>query len=81
MGIMTGDLTLPQIKEALLERIRILRRHLNIADYATVDYANDEILDKLSEGALSDPCLVTNPKILSKKEVIRIYGQILRQKG
>jgi alcohol dehydrogenase class IV len=41
---------------------------------------NEELLDKLSEGALSDPCLITNPKLLTKDEVKQIYGEVLRKK-
>lgn len=81
MGILDKSVSLPQIREALLERVRNLRHNLGISDYAVVDFVNDEILNKLTEGALSDPCLVTNPKVLSEKEVRSIYGQILWQKG
>lgn len=81
MGIHIEGLEAKQIEEALLDRIRGLRRILGIGDYAIVKELDDDILDKLSEGALSDPCLVTNPKILTKEEVRRIYGRILCKEG
>jgi alcohol dehydrogenase class IV len=80
MGIVTDGLTDEQIEENLLEHIRFLRRSLYIKDYAYLTDLNHEIIEKLTDGALSDPCLVTNPKILTKEEVKAIYGEVLRQK-
>lgn len=80
MNIEIKNTSQEEIKQALLGRIRSLRRDLQIGDYAYVDTLNDEILDKLSEGALADPCLVTNPKLLTMKEVRAIYEKILRRR-
>ncbi len=78
MGITEdGELT----KSKLIERIRKLRESVGINNYTSVEWLSDEILDKLSDGALLDPCMVTNPAILSKDEVREIYGKVLRQKG
>ena len=81
MGIETNKLTPPMIKEALIKRIHDMRTNLGINEFTYIDYLDDAVIDKLSEGALSDPCLVTNPKNLSKEEVKEIYERILRQKG
>jgi len=80
MGLDVENANQEDIKLALLNWIRTLRKKLQIAGYAFVDTLNDEILDKLSEGALADPCLVTNPKLLTMKEVRAIYEKILRRR-
>jgi len=80
MGIDTRDLSSGHIKDTLLSHICNLRRSLNIPDFAYVLDYNEELLDKLSDGALSDPCLITNPKLLTKEEVKQIYGEVLRKK-
>ena len=79
IGIRIDSMSSEQIKEALLDRIRTLRHTLKIDDYAYVATLNDDILNQLTDNALSDPCLVTNPKQLTKEEVKRIYGQVIRQ--
>lgn len=81
MKINEAGFTMQQMEEALLERIRGLRRILGIGDFAIVKELDDDVLDRLTEGALSDPCLVTNPKILTGEEVRRVYGRILRKEG
>lgn len=80
MGIDTDKMSSIQIKNTMLDHIRNLRKSLGIPDFAYVTTFNEELLDKLSEGALSDPCLITNPKQLTKEEVKQIYGEVLREK-
>jgi alcohol dehydrogenase class IV len=79
LGIDTEQLTDSQIKEALLNRIRSLRKNLGINDFARIDSLNDNILEKLTEGALADPCLITNPRELTKEEIRGIYERVLQQ--
>ncbi len=79
MNIETEALSNAHIKENLLEHIRFLRRSLYISDYAYLTNLDTGIIEKLTDGALSDPCLVTNPKILTREEVKAIYGAVLRQ--
>ena len=81
MKIDIKEMTFPEVEEALISRIRALRSSLDIGAYVVVKDLNDEILDKLAEGALSDPCIVTNPRSLTKKEVKAVYGRILKKKG
>ncbi len=68
------------VKGALLDRIGALRRRLGICDYAEVPILDEALLDTLAEGALNDPCMVTNPKPLSREEVRGVYATILRQR-
>ena len=80
MGIPIEGLTDDDAKKALLDRISSLRHRIGIGDYAHVAVVNDTILDILTDGALSDPCMVTNPKPLSREEVRKIYADILRDR-
>ena len=68
------------VKRALLDRICALRAGLGISGYAYVEALAEELLEKLTESAMNDPCALTNPKALSKEEVKRVYGRILREK-
>ena len=80
MGLDVDGLGPEVVKENLLNRLKVLRKKLGINDYAIVEELDDKLLDKLAEGALLDPCIVTNPRMLSLKEVTTVYGQILRKK-
>jgi alcohol dehydrogenase class IV len=79
MGVATEHLTPAETKKELLAAITNLRKRLHINDYAITSTINDEILDSLTDGALADPCLVTNPKSLTREEIRGIYARILRQ--
>ncbi len=70
-----------EIRQLLVDRIRHLREAVGINNFTSVEWLSDDILDKLTDGALLDPCMVTNPEILTKDEVKAIYGKILRQQG
>ena len=70
-----------QVKKMLIAHIQNLRMRLGISDYASVDDMNNELLDLLTDGALADPCIVTNPRLIVREEVKSIYGRILKKKG
>lgn len=80
MNVETKDLDQKQIKEGLLKKIRTLRNNLGINDFEEVEGLNDEILDKLTEEAMEDPCIVTNPKDATKDEVRAIFARVLKGK-
>lgn len=80
MGVRVQDRGDDGVEGALLNRIGTLRRRLGICDYAEVPTLNEALLDTLTEGALNDPCMVTNPKPLSREEVRGVYATILRQR-
>ena len=67
-------------KNKILDRIREIRENLGIKSYVYIDSISEEILDKLTENAFNDPCMITNPKELSISEVKSIYERILRKK-
>lgn len=80
MHVETKDLDIKQIKSGLLDRIRTLRSNLGINYFEEVEGLNDEILDKLAEEAMEDPCIVTNPKNATKEEVRAIFEKVLKGK-
>ena len=77
MGIDTDRLNAEEIRLLLVKKIRDLREHLGIAEFVAAD-KTAELLDKLADAALNDPCMVTNPKKLEKQEVKGLYERIIR---
>ncbi len=73
MGIESVNMNLEEVKSSLLHRIANLRRNIGIPDYIPFDAISKQQLDLLTESALKDPCMVTNPRILKEKEVKDIY--------
>lgn len=67
-------------KEVLIKHILHLSDDLGIPTKIHVPQLNNQILDKLAESAIQDPCIITNPKPLSKEEVRGIYDKILQKK-
>ncbi len=80
MGLSVQNCSDDDVKGALLDQITALRRQLGICDYAEVSVLNEAMLDALTEAALNDPCMVTNPKPLGREEVRNVYAIILRQR-
>ncbi len=80
MNVETKNLDQNQIKDRLLEKIRTLRTHLEISSFEEVEGLDGEILDKLAQEAMEDPCIVTNPKNVSKEEIKEIFGRVLQRK-
>jgi alcohol dehydrogenase class IV len=64
-------------QEKLVNTIDYIRQILNVSDNIEVHNLNNEILDTIVNGALSDPCIITNPKSVTAEEVRNIYEKIL----
>ena len=67
-------------KKTLTNHIRNLREIVGIEPFAYTDIVTENILETLSKEALSDPCILTNPKSLNTDEVIKVYERILKSK-
>ncbi len=80
IGIRIDDMDPETVKISLIHKLKEFRETIGIGGYATVDELDSEMLEKLTQGALRDPCIVTNPRMLTPEEVTKVYGQILRQK-
>jgi alcohol dehydrogenase class IV len=67
------------VKEEILKRIKCLRENLMINATVGIDQIDGNQLNILVENAMTDPCMVTNPKKLTKQEVKVIYERIFRR--
>lgn len=80
LGIPVDNANDSILLERIIGRIVSMRQHLHIPASITVAKLEDSTLDYLVDNALSDPCMVTNPKDLTRDEVRIIYGRILQTK-
>jgi alcohol dehydrogenase len=55
-----------------------MRQHLTIPSTVYVDNFTTEILEQLVTNALSDPCMITNPKEVTFQELRSIYERIFQ---
>jgi alcohol dehydrogenase class IV len=77
MGIGVEKLSHASIKEIFLNTVRDFRKSLNI-DQTLSDFGvGREDIPKLSENALKDPCLATNPKEPTIRDIENIYEKAL----
>jgi len=79
MHVNTQDLDQNQMKEALEEKIRSMRKNLGIRDFVEVKDCNNSIINKLSKAALEDPCIITNPKEVSEETINEIFKKVLKK--
>ncbi|MBF4693206.1 alcohol dehydrogenase-like regulatory protein ErcA [Fusibacter ferrireducens] len=63
-------------KETLIEAISGMRHTLGIKAKIDLGIKSDEI-QKLAEFSLQDPCMVTNPTVMSKEDVIKVFERVL----
>ncbi|MDF1618785.1 iron-containing alcohol dehydrogenase, partial [Petrocella sp. FN5] len=78
LDIQTHLLSDDEIREEILKKIRFMREKLSIPSSIKVVSLTSETIDRLVENAQNDPCMVTNPRILSTEELKSVYEQILR---
>ncbi len=80
MGIATDELDDNNLKTKLIDHIIRLREEIGIAPAFSVDDLSDDALDRMTQNAMMDPCMVTNPCDLQERDVRDIYARILRSK-
>ena len=78
LGLSVDNVSNFLLLEMIIERIVSIRSSLNILASIKVAGLSEQIVDYLVENALNDPCMVTNPRILTKEEVRSIYGRVLQ---
>jgi len=78
IGIDIRELSGQQIRDLLVAKIGEIRKRLGIPDKVSLT-AGEEMLQKLTESALEDPCMITNPQKLDAKEVRALYERILAE--
>lgn len=78
VGCEVEGLSSEEIKACLIDVISELRERLSIPEKLS-EKINPELAEELYVNAINDPCMVTNPKNLSYKEVKGIYEKIFKE--
>lgn len=77
MGIGGQSLNDSEVKGRLLEKISSIRESIGIPSVFQITFRENQ-LEQLVEHALMDPCMVTNPRSLTKQEVRNIFESVIR---
>jgi alcohol dehydrogenase class IV len=77
-GLLVDNVSDALLLEMLINRIVSMRENVNIPASIKMDTLEKGTVDYLVENALNDPCMVTNPRVLTKEEVRIIYGRVLQ---
>jgi alcohol dehydrogenase len=77
MGIPVGGLSSGEIRKRLVDEIRRLRQTAGLRDTLSRVGIHRTEMHELAEIALSDPCVVTNPRPPCKGDLEVIYGECL----
>ena len=78
LGLSVDNVSNFLLLEMIIDRIASIRSSLNIPASIKVAGLSEQTVDYLVENALNDPCMVTNPRTLTKEEVRSIYGRVLQ---
>lgn len=78
LGLSVDNVSNFLLLEMIIDRIVSIRSSLNIPASIKVAGLSEQTVDYLVANALNDPCMVTNPRILTKEEVRSIYGRVLQ---
>jgi alcohol dehydrogenase len=77
MGVDTRGLNRTQVRKALFEKIRSMRMHLGISKSLGRVNVRPHDIPHLSEKAINDACLLTNPRPAGKRDIQVIYEDAL----
>ena len=78
LGLSVDNVSNFLLLEMIIDRIVSIRSSLNIPASIKVAGLSEQTVDYLVANALNDPCMVTNPRTLTKEEVRSIYGRVLQ---
>jgi alcohol dehydrogenase class IV len=78
LGLSVDNVSDTLLLEMIINRIVSMRENLTIPAHIKVENLKESTVAYLVENALNDPCMVTNPRILTKEEVRIIYGRVLQ---
>jgi len=65
------------VSDLLFNALREFRRSLDIGDNLQPGVIDSAVAGNLADKALSDACIVTNPKAATKKDIISLYEKII----
>lgn len=77
-GLLVDNVNNSILLEMIINHIISIRENLRIPATITIGKFNKNTIDYLIKNTLNDPCMVTNPRVLTKDEVRIIYGRILQ---
>lgn len=77
MGIDTRGLTTLQIKQRLMQHVMALKADVGFTQKLSMHGVSISDIPLLSENAMKDPCIVTNPRKSSKRDVEVVYEEAL----
>jgi alcohol dehydrogenase class IV len=77
LGIDIRGMTGSQVRKALFERVRNMRMHLGISKSLGQVNVRSQDIPQLSEKAINDACLLTNPRSAGKRDLQVIYEEAL----
>lgn len=79
MGITVDDVSDQEVKVRLIEAVSNLRETVNIPASIKMPLPETDIITAMVHAALTDPCMVTNPKELSYNEVEQLYVHLFQK--
>jgi alcohol dehydrogenase len=77
MGVDLSALGHTEKKEAIIDGVRHLRETLGITDTLGALGVTEKDIPILAENAMHDPCMATNPRQPTRKDIERIYEKAL----
>ncbi|MCP4596370.1 alcohol dehydrogenase-like regulatory protein ErcA [Neptuniibacter sp.] len=77
MNVDTRGLTSEQIKQRLMQQVILLKQQVGINQTLTVNGVHRTDIPILSDHALVDPCLLTNPRPSNKRDLATVYEEAL----
>lgn len=81
MNIQTENLTGNQIKKELINILKNIRSQLKIKEFYEVENLNNDIIEALVDDTLADPCLITNPKQVTRNEIFNLFKEVIHNKN
>ena len=77
MGLATANVPAQEIKKAVLARIRHLKQEVGITKTLGQQGTSLADIPTLAQKALKDPCMVTNPRVPTQRDIEVIYEEAL----
>lgn len=79
MGVPVTYMADEDVKFYLVDYISRLRESIQIPNWISSEGVSDVHLDAMSLAALEDPCMLTNPRVLSYEEVKNVYVHLFKR--
>jgi alcohol dehydrogenase class IV len=77
MGIDTRGLSQSQVKRRLMQHVISLKREVGLYQKLAEQGVHLTDIPWLSENALKDPCILTNPRKSNRRDVEAVYEEAL----